>query len=112
MLTLTRRQKQIGFAVVTIIAVAGIACLHTSPMSPSPQQARAALSEAGLCSPNDPIIEQDGKTLIGDYTCNLQTGTWTVDHLRTGHGGSAGVFERNLWGSCKAKTTSAISVCF
>jgi hypothetical protein len=111
MATLTRRQKWLAIAVATIV-VAGIACFHTTPMRPSPQQARVALAEAGLCSPNDPITEQDGKTLIGAYTCDLQAGTWRIDYLRTGHGGLVGVFERSLWSSCKAKTTSVISVCF
>jgi hypothetical protein len=90
MATLTRRWKQVGFAVALLAVgvIAEYAYLATFPPDVlTPRRARAALAEHGYCESDAPIREFHGTFLIGDWDCDLEN-----KHFYEKSGIHAGVF--------------------
>lgn len=66
MAKLSKRQKQIGFAVVVLLPLMAFVVDRLFG-GPSPEQARSALAESNLCAVDAPIEKRDGKLFIGDW---------------------------------------------
>jgi hypothetical protein len=71
MVKLTRRQKQIGFAVVVLLPLA-VFLVDRVFGGPTPEQARAALAEAGWCEPLAHTERHAELVRIGDCLCDLE----------------------------------------
>lgn len=103
MATLTERRKWIGILGGTLLAAAvAIYLFSFNVFGPSPTQARTALANAGLCSPDASISERDGKTIIGDYECDLRGAGSTFPYRCLVPDGEPGRFDRVRLGVWKA----------
>ena len=107
---LTKRRKWIGIAGGTLLAtVVAVYLFNFNVFGPSPNQARSALADAGLCSPDAPISTRDGKTIIGEWECDIGGAGSFFKYRCLGPNGSPGKLSRGRLGRWKAVPEIQIS---
>lgn len=104
MLAFIRRQNwtliYIVAVVATVMALNLAMFVHDSGLfhfGPSPEEARAALAEAGLCKAETPITRRAGKLFVGGIECDLPNMVFYRDEWRIWYNNGRFVQENGRW---------------